>query len=105
LASENIVKAKTYLSIASENIANPEIFEFNIKNAEELLVTIEEEKIFLNDVSKINDDINILKKQFNKIEVFEQSPENIIYESDLKNPVKIIKNDLKPYIITNKGVV
>jgi hypothetical protein len=74
------MKAKTFLRIAAENIANADVFELNIKNAEELLNTTKESQIFLNDIAKINDDINILKKQFNKIEIFEESPENIIYE-------------------------
>jgi hypothetical protein len=107
LAKENIIKAKTYLRIASENVANPDVFELNIKNAEDLLISIEEDQIFLNDISKINDDINILKKQFNKIEIFEQSPENIIYTEDFENPIKIVENinNLKPYVITAKGIV
>jgi len=61
--------------------------------------------MFLNDIAKINDDINILKKQFNKIETFEESPENILYTQDFENPVKIVKNNLKPFIITAKGVI
>ena len=105
LAKENIVKAKTYIKRASENIANPDAFELNIKNAEDLLIEIEENQIFLNDIAKINDDLNILKKQFNKIEIFEENQENILYDWEFENPVKIIKNNLKPYIITKKGVV
>jgi hypothetical protein len=57
-----------------------------------LIYEVRENKIFLNDISKINDDISILKKQFNKVEVFKQTAENIIYTGDLNNPVKIIKN-------------
>ena len=105
LAKENIIKAKTYIRIASENIANPDAFELNIKSAEDLLIEIEEDQIFLNDISKINDDINILKKQFNKIEIFEENQDNIIYNWEFENPIKIIKNNLKPYIVTAKGVV
>jgi hypothetical protein len=67
-----------------------------------LIKDIEKQNIFLNDILKINDDINILKKQFNKIEIFEQTLENSIYTEKIKNPVKIVKNNLKPYIITNK---
>jgi len=105
IAKENVIKAKNYLKIASENVANPDSFEFNIKSAEDLLKEIEEQQIFLNDISKINDDINILKKQFNKIEIFEQSSENIIYTQNFKNPVKIVKNNFKPYVITDKWVI
>lgn len=105
LAKENILKAKTYLRLASENIANPDIFESNILNAENILKEIEEDELYLSDVAKISDDLNILKKQFNKIEIFEENPENVIYEDSFQNPVKIIKNNLKPYVVTQKWVV
>lgn len=105
IAKSNIMKAKSFLRIAAENVANPDVFELNIKNAEELLNETKESQIFLNDIAKINDDINVLKKQFNKIEVFEESPENIIYEWVFEKPVKIVKNYLKPYIITKKWVL
>ncbi len=111
LAKENIIKAKTYLRIASENIANPDSFDLNISNAESLVNDIEKNKIFLNDIEKINDNINILKKQFNKIEIFDEAAENIIYTEKIQNPIKIISNEnknsvqyKKPYIITNKWV-
>ena len=42
---------------------------------------------------------------FNKIELFNPTAENIIYTENFKNPVKIIKNKLKPYIITEKGII
>jgi len=105
LAKENIIKARTYIRIASENIANPDSFELNINNAENLIADIEKNQIFLNDIAKINDNINILKKQFNKIEIFDESPENIIYQEKFENPVQIVKNNLKPYIVTAKGVI
>ncbi len=105
LAKENIIKAKTYIRIASENIANPDSFDLNIQNAEKLVSDIEKNKIFLNDVEKINDNINILKKQFNKIEIFNPNPENIIYEEKFENPIQITKNKLKPYVIIAKGVI
>lgn len=107
IATENITKAKSFLRIASENVANADVFELNIKNAEDLLSLTEESQLYLNDISKINDDINILKKQFNKIEVFETNTENIIYEWDYKNPVKIAENidSKKAYIVTNKSIL
>jgi len=105
LAKENIIKARTYIRIASENIANPDSFELNINNAESLIADIEKNQIFLNDIAKINDNINILKKQFNKIEIFDESPENIIYQEKFENPVQIVKNNLKPYVVTAKGVI
>lgn len=101
---DNLIKAKSYIRIASENVANADVFELNIKNAEEILAEAEKNQIYLNDIEKINDDINILKKQFNKIEVFEEDPDSVVFESDFENAVKVVKNNLKPYIITKKWV-
>ncbi len=105
LEKQNIVKARTYLRLASENIWNPEVFELNINKSKDLLNDIQSKQVFLSDIAKINDDINILKKQYNKIEVFEEIPENIVYTWKVINPVKILKNNLKPYIITGKWVI
>jgi hypothetical protein len=52
----------------------------------------------------MQNDIHILKKQFNKIETFETSPENEIYTGNFDNFVKIVKNKLKPYIIEKKSI-
>ncbi|MDP2090816.1 MAG: hypothetical protein Q8K30_04430 [Candidatus Gracilibacteria bacterium] len=105
LASENVIKARNYLKIASENVTNSSLFEENITKSEELLKLIKKDEIFINDIAKITEDISILKKQFNKIEVFKETPENIIYSGNLDNPVKILKNNLKTYVVTKKGVI
>lgn len=104
LAKENVIKARNYLKIASENVSNTSVFEDNIHKSEELLKLIKKDEIFINDVAKISEDINILKKQFNKIEVFQESPESIIYSWNLENPVKILKNNLKTYVVTKKWI-
>jgi hypothetical protein len=96
------MEAKSYIRVASENIANQSNFELNIRNAEELIAQIREKKIFLNDIEKINDDINILKKQFDKIETFDENNENAIYQGELQKSVKIIKSNKKPFIINEK---
>jgi len=104
-AENNITKAKNLVKLASENISTPEVFETNITQAEDLIEENKENKLFLNDLVKLNNDINILKKQFNKVEIFEEKTENIILKEDFEKPIKIIKNNLKPYIITSKWVV
>lgn len=65
----NLIQARTYLRVANENITNPDAFELNIKKAEELVAKVKEQK--LTDVDSILDDISIIKKQFNWIEVFD----------------------------------
>ncbi len=105
LNENNILQAKNFIKVASENIANPEIFETNIKNAQVLLEQTKEKQIFLADVEDLNNGINALRKQFDKVEVFDQNTENMIYNIDFENPVKIVKRNLKPYIIADKTVV
>ena len=104
IAADNLLQAKTYIRIASENIWNPDNFELNISNAEKIISNTIEQKILLNDIEKINDDINILKKQFNKIEIFDEINWEILFNWNLQDWVKIIKNNNKPFIINKKWV-
>jgi len=104
-AKNSIVEIKNLLRIASENVSNPDVFEKNINDAEILVKAVEEKDVFLNDLSKITDNINILKKQFNKIEIFEENASNIIYENKDENIVKVLKNNSKQYILNKKGVI
>ena len=105
LSKSNLQAAKTYLSLASENLNNMDIFELHVTEAEKLIAEIESQQMFLNDISKIQDEIGILKKQFNKIESFRASTDNSIFESDLSNSIQIIKNNKKLYSIEKKGII
>lgn len=104
-AKNNLIEVKNIIRIASENIANPDVFEKNIKNAEALVAEVEKQEIYLWDLSKITDEINILKKQFNKIEIFEENETNLIYALNSSDNVKIAKNNLVPYVISKKWVI
>jgi len=104
-AKNNLIEVKNIIRIASENIANPDVFEKNIKDAEALVAEVEKQEIYLWDLSKITDEINILKKQFNKIEIFEENETNLIYALNSSDNVKIAKNNLVPYVISKKWVI
>lgn len=104
-AKVNIDEIKNIISQASENIANPDVFEKNIKDAEALVSEVQKQEIYLWDLAKLTDSINILKKQFNKIEIFEENDNNLIQLIEWNNTVKIAKNNLIPYIIEKKWVV
>lgn len=104
-AKNNILVIKDLLRVASENISNVDEFEKNISDAEDLIETVKKEEVYLNDLSKISDTINILKKQFNKIEIFEEDIDTLIYENTNTDIVKIIKNDSKWYILNKKGII
>jgi len=49
-------------------------------------------------------DINILKKQFNKIETFDSWDENEVYSGNFSDFVKLILRDDKKYVIQQKWV-
>jgi hypothetical protein len=91
LAKQELLKAREYVRLASENIANEDIFSLHIENGENILTDIASQNLFANDVDKIEEDISVLKKQFNGIETFLVSDENTLYSSDsLSDPVKIV---------------
>lgn len=101
----NLLKAKEYIRIASENITNPDIFELNIKKSEEIVNEIKNKELYSNDISKIFDDINIIKKQFNKVETYKITEDDILYTGDLSNGIKVVKNNGKYYSILKKSIV
>jgi hypothetical protein len=103
-AKQSILVAKNSLRLASENIGNQDTFSQHIKDAESTLKKVEQKKLFLNDISKLYDDINILKKQFNKIELFAENNDRRIYASEDNKGIKIIKKSLKTYLIQQKSV-
>lgn len=104
-AKNNIIEIRNIIRVASENIWNPDAFQKNINDAEALINEVQQQEIFLWDLTKLTEDINILKKQFNKIEIFETSESNIIQAIESKDNVKIAKNNLIPYIIQKKSIV
>jgi len=81
-AQESLIKAKEYLRQASDNINNSELFSMNVESSEGLIQDIKQRGLFLSDVAKIEDDITILKKQFNGIETFSPNEQSTLYASD-----------------------
>ncbi len=105
-AKVNLLQAREYVRLASENINNPDIFSLNIKNGEDIITAIQQQELFLNDVSKVRDDISLLKKQFNGIETFTSTEDNTLYISEsIKNPVKIVSVADKLFIVTQDSII
>lgn len=104
-ALEKLEEAKGYIRLASDNIQNEDLFEINLKNAEKIVAETKKQKILLDSIDKITEDINILKKQFNKIETFDDSNSELIYKWDLTKAVKILKVNNRIYIIEKKWVL
>lgn len=63
-------------------MGNQEVFNANIKKAEDIIFEVRKKQVFLNDVKKLLGDISILKKQMNGVESFDPktSPSEYLFE-------------------------
>lgn len=100
----NLIQAREYIRLANQNLANKEVFELNISKAEELVAKVWTEQLFLNDVQNIYDDISIIKKQFNGIEVFEWNTSNLIFKWNFDDGIKLIEVNKKLYVIGKSSI-
>jgi hypothetical protein len=67
-----------------------------------LIKTLDEKKLYTLDLETAKKDINILKKQFNKIEIFNAGQDNLVYAEASESNVKVLKDTGKTYIVTKK---
>lgn len=105
-AQQDLLEAKKYLRQASDNINNQELFSMNIQTSEGLIASIKDRDLFLSDVAKIQDDIAILKKQFNGIETFEPTADTTLYTADeVFQAVRIVDVSNKTYIVTSQSII
>lgn len=103
---QSLVQAREYIKVANENLANPDIFDLNIKKAEGLVYEIKDKQLFLNDISKILDDITIIKKQYNGVESFEATDDKLILKHTKGNGViRVLESKGKPYIVTKTSII
>lgn len=104
-SKQNLIQAREYIKLANENLANPDIFDLNMKKAEELVYDIKDKQLFLNDIAKIVDDIAIIKKQFNGVESFDETIDKLISKAPTTSPIRVVEFRGKPYIITKTSVI
>lgn len=104
-AKEKLIEARDYIRVANENMNNSDLFELNIKKAEEITADIKNKKLFLNDVDKIIDDISVIKKQYDWVESFESSTSNLIYRTEQKWFNKIVQINKKTYIVNSNFIL
>ncbi len=94
-----------HIKTANKNIANEDIFNLNIENAENIVREIKENELYINDVNKISSDINALKKQYNGIETFNENADNLVYKiAGSSDAVTVINNGGKLFIIHDKSI-
>lgn len=100
-----IEEIREYLSDATKNIWNPGLFNRNIEKAEVAIKEVEAKNLYINDIARIREELNILKKQFNKIEIFNSGADNLIFAEESDSNVKIVKDKTKTYIVGKKTVL
>ena len=108
LNTELFEQAKKYKTLASDNYTNPDKFNLNIEKAEEIITNLKQQKLFLNNISFLEEELDIIKKTFNWIETFKESEENLVYEIPLEyknNLVKTLKINGKIFLITKTSVI
>lgn len=77
-----LIEAQLIIEKSNKDMGNRDVFNANIKKAEDLIFAVREKQIFLNDVKKLLGDISILKKQMNGVESFDPktSPAEYLFE-------------------------
>ena len=66
-----LIEAQLIIEKSNKDMGNREIFNANIKKAEDIIFEVRNKKVFLNDVNKLLSDISIIKKQMNGVESFD----------------------------------
>ncbi len=100
----NLIEAREYIRIANQNLSNKEAFELNINKAEDLLAKVKENNLFLNDIEAVYDDISVIKKQFNWIEVFDPNMSNLIFKWKFDDWIKLVESTKKLYVIWKTSI-
>lgn len=79
-----LIEAQLIIEKSNKDMGNREVFNANIKKAEDIIFEVREKQVFLNDVKKLLADIKILKKQINGVESFDPktSPAEYLFEGN-----------------------
>ena len=77
-----LIEAQLIIEKSNKDMGNRDVFNANMKKAEEIIFEVRKKQIFLNDVKKLLGDISVLKKQMNGVESFDPktSPSEYIFE-------------------------
>lgn len=104
-SKKDLQNAKDLIKLASENISNQSVFDENLRKAEDILAKLRDQKLFLTDIEKIDEDIKTIKKQFNLVETFEERTDNLIYKWLPAWTIKVINIKWALYTITKNSIL
>ena len=101
---DNLAEARQYITHASENIANPDIFTADLKKSEDLIDGIKDKQLFLSDIEKLLTDINALRKQFNQVDTYDFSEDKLLLAWPFDS-VKMVGLAWKVYSVGKNKIV
>lgn len=104
-ASSNMTLAQNELQKASESLKDPDVFYTHISQAKSYLALVKEKNLFIADVQKMSEDISLLEKQSNGVEMYEANSQNVIFNFPKDTTtVKLVSVNKKIYAIHQKSI-
>lgn len=102
-----LIEAKLILERTNKDIWNKEVFDVNIKKAENIIFEVRDKSVFLSDVNKLLDYISVLKKQSNWIETFNltEDKQEIAFKDANFGLVGIFELNKKYYFVGKNSLV
>jgi len=103
-----LLDAREYIKQANENSAHSDLFEVNISKAEEIITELRKKKLFSSDLEKMTNDLSVIKKQYNSVETFTETKDNLSYDISTKyekDSIKSLKIAWKLYLVNKTNVV
>jgi len=105
-AREQLLQAQEYIVTASENMNDEDVFSYNIEAAEDIIAQINDQELFLGDITKLQTNISSLQKKINGIEVFSIWDDDILTSFDAtKTPIGLVDVAGKKYFIGANSVI
>ncbi len=103
---ELLFSAQNSIITASESLHNSDIFALEIEKAEKNLDILQSKNLFTSDSTKLREEIYILQKQFNGVEIFFPKESSYIMSfTSRKDVVKVLGLENKIYLVTKKSVI
>ncbi|MBP9779173.1 hypothetical protein KBD33_00950 [Candidatus Gracilibacteria bacterium] len=106
-SKNELIKAQTLIEESKKLTNNKQAFNANIKEAEEILFKLRDEKMHMYDTQKFLGDIEVMKKEVNDIQTVDLSEAESLIKfnpSDL-SPKGVFENDKKLSLIGEKGAI
>jgi len=103
--TKTLQEASDFTRLASQvSDSDPEKFAEHIAQAEALIASVEEKQLFLKDTQKLREDIAIMKKIHNGVEIFSTDLSHLVFKGDFSGGIKVLEKAKQLYVVTAKNV-